>query len=74
MRSEEELRDELERAAEAIAEFSSNPRTWLSWITFLMERLEKKSMASNPMYRDLFDDLLDALQDAIRQRQRRGGW
>ncbi len=74
MRSEEQLRDDLNEAADSIADFSGNPRTWLSWITYLMEQLEKRSMAANPIYHELYDDLLDALQDAIRQRQRRGGW
>ena len=74
MRSEEDLRDVLDEAATTIADFSGNPRTWLSWITYLMEQLEKRSMAANQMYRELYDDLLEALQDAIRQRQRRGGW
>jgi len=74
MRSEEDLRDELDFAAKSIAEFSGNPRTWLSWITYFMEQLEKYSMATSPVYQELYNDLLDALQDAIRQRQRRGGW
>jgi hypothetical protein len=74
MRSEDDLRDDLNDVAGAIADFSGNPRTWLSWITYLMEQLEKRSMAANPIYHELYDDLLEALQDAIRQRQRRGGW
>jgi hypothetical protein len=74
MRSEDDLRDELDLAAGMIAEFSGNPRTWLSWITYLLEQLEKRSMAANPVYQELYGEMLSALQDSIRQRQRGGSW
>jgi hypothetical protein len=74
MRSEDELRDELDIAAEMIAGFSGNPRTWLSWVIYLLEQMEKRSMAANPVYQELYGEMLTALQDAIRQRLRGGSW
>jgi hypothetical protein len=74
MRNESELRDILREAAEAIADFSGNPRTWLSWIIFFMEQLEKHAMATDPVYQQLYQDLLPALQDAVRNRVKYGTW
>lgn len=74
MRSEDELRDLLTEAAEEIADFSGNPRTWLTWITFLMEKLDEEAMNINPAYQELYQDLLYALRDAIRNRLKSGGW
>jgi len=74
MRSEDELRELLTQAADEIATFSGNPRTWLAWITYLLEQLEQHSMAPTPTYRDLYQAMLSALQDSIRNRQKTGGW
>lgn len=74
MRSEGELRDLLSEAAEEIADFESNPRTWLTWITFLMEKLENESVSVNPVYQETYQELLYALSAAIRNRLKSGGW
>jgi hypothetical protein len=74
MRSEDELRDLLTLTAKEIADFSGNPRTWLTWITFLMERLDEEALNVNPTYQELYQDLLYALMDAIRNRLKSGGW
>jgi hypothetical protein len=74
MRNEDELRDFLSRTATEIADFSGNPRTWLSWIIYLMSELEKRSLDVNPAYQELYQDLLSALRDAIYQRQKLGSW
>ena len=74
MRSEDELRDLLTEAAEEIADFSGNPRTWLTWITFLMEKLDEEAMSVNPLYQEVYQDLLYALMTSIRNRIKSGGW
>ena len=74
MRSEDELRDLLDETAREIADFSDNPRSWLTWITYLMDQLDKQAKGSNPMYQDIYQDLLYALQAAIRNRLSSGGW
>lgn len=74
MRSEDELRDMLTEAAEEIADFSGNPRTWLTWITFFMERLENEALSVNPVYQETYQELLYALTSAIRTRLKSGGW
>lgn len=74
MRSEEELRNLLSSVADALAEFSGNPRTWLSWITYLMSELEKRSVSVDPSYQELYQDLLYALRDAVNHRIKMGGW
>lgn len=74
MRNEEELRGLLSNVADELADFSGNPRTWLSWITYLMSELEKRSVAVDPSYQQLYQDLLYALRDAIIHRIKMGGW
>lgn len=74
MSKEDELRDSLNDAAKNIAESESNPRAWLSWVVYLLARLEEKATTDTPTYRDSFVDMLTALQDEIRNRTRTGGW
>ena len=71
--SEDELRDVLNKAAQDIAELSSHPRAWQSWLVFLLERLEAEAMP-NPAYMDSFKEMLVSLQDELRNRLRTGGW
>lgn len=74
MRSEEELRNLLSKVADEIADFSGNPRTWLSWITYLMSELERRSVSVDSSYQELYQDLVYALRDAVNQRIKMGGW
>ena len=71
---DDELRDILKDAASAIAERDPNPSTWLNWMVFLLQQLQSKSMAADPMYQDLYRDMLSYLQAAIRNRLKTGGW
>lgn len=71
--TESELRDLLDQAAKGISELSSNPRTWQSWLVYLLERLESQATA-NPAHKESFKEMLPSLQDAIRNRLRTGGW
>lgn len=74
MSREEELRDILDEAAMTMSAAQSNPRTWLSWIVYLLARLEEKSTNENPADKDSFLEMLSALQDEVRNRARTGGW
>lgn len=74
MSKEDELRDILTEAAREVSESEGNPRAWLSWLVFLLARLEERATNENPTYRDSFLEMLAALQDEIRNRTRTGGW
>jgi hypothetical protein len=74
MSGEDELRDVLRETATEISHVQSNPRTWLSWIVYLLARLEEQSTNENPANKDSFVEMLSALQDEIRNRLRTGGW
>ncbi len=74
MRKEDELREILNETATDISEIDSNSRTWLSWLVYLLARLEEKATIGNPANRDSFFEMLSALQDEIRNRMRTGGW
>ncbi|MFO7584447.1 MAG: hypothetical protein R6W69_06930 [Anaerolineales bacterium] len=74
MSREDELREELTAVAKLIASRQSDPRTWLSWVVYMLARLEEQTTQGNPMDRSSFLDMLTALQDEIRNRRRTGGW
>ncbi len=70
---EDDIRDALNEIAGDIVDLESNPRTWLSWMVYLLARLEEKSTIT-AADKEAFFDMLSALQDEIRNRQRTGGW
>ncbi len=74
MSKEDELREVLKETANEISLAQSNPRTWLSWIVYLLARLEEKATDGNPANMDSFLEMLSALQDEIKNRTRTGGW
>ena len=74
MAKEDELRDILGTTAKEIAQIQTNPRTWLSWIVYLLTRLEEQATNENPSDKQAFLEMLSALQDEIRNRARTGGW
>lgn len=74
MSKEDDVRDLLNKVAEEIANTQSNPRTWLSWIVYLMARLEEQASKGSSSNRETFMEMLAALQDEIRNRSRTGGW
>jgi hypothetical protein len=71
---EDELRETLDRAASQVAEIQSNPRAWMAWLQYLLERLESEATNRGSASKDSFMEMLAALQDAIRNRARTGGW
>jgi len=74
MISEDELRDVLSSAAKDLSISDSNPRTWLSWLVYLLARLEEQATNDNPANKESYVEMLRALQDEIRNRTRTGGW
>ncbi len=74
MSKEDAVRDTLNEAAKAIAQVQSNPRAWLSWVVYLLARLEEQSALAGSSGRESYMDMLTALQDEIRNRNRTGGW
>ena len=73
MIKEEDLREELDNIAGDMIDLESNPRTWLSWMIYLLARLEEKSTIT-ASDKEAFMEMLSALQDEIRNRMRTGGW
>jgi hypothetical protein len=74
MIKEDDIRDTLNAVANDLSLLEANPRAWLSWMVYLLARLEEKSTNENPANRDSFIEMLSALQDEIRNRLRTGGW
>jgi hypothetical protein len=73
MIKEDDIRDALNDLASDIVDLESNPRTWLSWMVYLLARLEEKSTIT-ASDKEAFLEMLSALQDEIRNRMRTGGW
>jgi hypothetical protein len=74
MSKEDELRSILDEAAKEIARAQSNPRTWLSWMVYLLRKLEEQATNESAANKESFLEMLSAMQDEIRNRQRTGGW
>jgi hypothetical protein len=71
--NENDLRDVLDKTALEIAQTSSNPRTWQSWMIYLLERLESHA-TQNAAYMESYKEMLSSLQDELRNRLKTGGW
>jgi hypothetical protein len=71
--NEDELRDILDKTAQEIAQMYSNPRTWQSWMVYLLGKLEAQA-AQNSAYMESFKEMLVSLQDELRTRLKTGGW
>ncbi len=74
MSKEDELRDKLNEAVKAISQRQSNPRTWQSWMVYLLAHLEEEASKGSTLDKESYTDMLSALQDSIRNRFRTGGW
>jgi hypothetical protein len=74
MSKEDGLREVLDATAQEMVQAQNNPRTWLSWMVYLLARLEEQATNMGPAYRESFLEMLAALQDEIRNRTRTGGW
>ena len=74
MSKEDNIRDILNEAVEEIIQTQSNPRSWLSWIVYLLSQLEEQATKTGTANRESYVEMLAALQDGIRNRTRTGGW
>ena len=74
MSKEDNIRDILNEAVQEIVDAQSNPRSWLSWMVYLLARLEDQASRESPTSRESFLEMLAALQDEIWNRKRTGGW
>lgn len=74
MSKDDELREVLLEAAKEISRAQDNPRTWLSWVVYLLARLEERAVNENAADKESYLEMLAALQDEIRNRVRTGGW
>ena len=74
MSREDELREILNETAQEISRPGSNPRTWLSWMVYLLARLEGQATNENPANKQSYLEMISALQGEIRNRIRTGGW
>jgi hypothetical protein len=74
MSTDDELREILDETAREISRLSNNPRTWLTWLVFLLGRLEGQANNENASYSDAYREMLAALEDVIRNRMKTGGW
>lgn len=74
MSKEDDIRDVLNQAVKVISEAQSNPRTWQSWMVYLLGQLEVETIKGSPANKESFIDMLSALQNAIRNRMQTGGW
>jgi len=74
MSRDDELRELLDQTASELDRLSGNPRSWLPWMLYFLERLERQATDENPNHKPLYVDMLTALMDEIRNRLRTGGW
>jgi hypothetical protein len=73
MSKEDNIREVLDEAIQEIVQAQSNPRSWLSWMVYLLAHLEEQATKTGSANRDP-EEMLVALQDEIRNRKRTGGW
>jgi len=74
MSKEDDLRDMLDEAAMKISRVDTNPRTWQTWVVYLLGKLEAQALDADPSHQAAYREMLSALQDSIRNRDRTGGW
>jgi hypothetical protein len=74
MSKEDNIREILNDAVQEIVQVQNNPRSWLSWMVYLLAQFEEQATKQGHASRESYLDMLSALQDAIRNRTRTGGW
>lgn len=74
MSKEDDLKEILDEAAIKIARVDTNPRTWQTWVVYLLSKLEAQALDADPAHQAAYREMLPALLDSIRNRERTGGW
>ena len=74
MSKDADIREILNEAVNEIVQAQSNPRSWHSWMVYLLARLEEQATLAGQADRASYLEMLEALKDAIRNRTRTGGW
>ena len=74
MSKEDNIREILNEAAQGIVQVQNNPRSWLSWMVYLLKQFEDQATMEGHASRESYLEMLTALQDALRNRKRTGGW
>ncbi len=71
--NEDELREVLDKTTAEITRMYNNPRSWQTWMVYLLERLEANAMPDAARM-EAFKEMLSSLEDELRNRLRTGGW
>lgn len=74
MSKEDNIREILNEAIQEIVQVQNNPRSWLSWMVYLLKQFEDQATMEGHASRESYLEMLTALQDALRNRKRTGGW
>lgn len=74
MSKEDDIRELLDQVVREISSSQNNPRTWLSWVIYLLSRLEDQAAKISPSNRETFLEMLTALRSEIKNRSATGGW
>lgn len=74
MSKEDSIREILNQTVQELAQAQSNPRTWLSWVVYLLARLEDQAATVSTTGHESYMEMLSALQGEIRNRVDTGGW
>jgi len=74
MIKEYEIREDLDAIADMLQRYNANPSSWLSWMTYLLARMDDKAMDVDPANQRRYEEMLSSLQDNIHNRRRTGGW
>ena len=74
MVKEYELHADLDSMAKKMHDYDSNPITWMTWIKYLLIKLEDQSKDFDPANQQRYVEMIAHLKDAIYSRQSTGGW
>ena len=74
MSKEDDIREILDQTAKEMVRLDNNPRTWLSWMVYLLSSLEQQASGYSLGHKETFKEMLTALIDIIRNRFKTGGW
>jgi hypothetical protein len=74
MVKEYELHADLDSIAKKMHDYDANPISWMDWIKYLLNELEKQSKDVDSANQQRYVEMIALLKDAIHNRQATGGW